>query len=156
MEPLIWLPAMLGFCGRSIDRLSVPGRRRRENAHRASLWFRWSRVVQRRPWAAAISGLVILVVLAIPLFGMHLGFSDEGNNPKSTTTRKAYDLLASGFGAGFNGPLVLAARLSPPGAVGSLWDVVRDRRLNHRPEVVGGVLENECRALLADFFAQRR
>ncbi|MDQ1467780.1 MAG: putative drug exporter of the superfamily, partial [Actinomycetota bacterium] len=118
------LPAMLGFCGRAIDRLSVPGRRRRENAHRASLWFRWSRVVQRRPWAAAISGLVILVVLAIPLFGMHLGFSDEGNNPKSATTRKAYDLLASGFGAGFNGPLVLAARLSPPGDIGSLSQLV--------------------------------
>ncbi|MTD58436.1 nucleoside deaminase [Amycolatopsis pithecellobii] len=42
------------------------------------------------------------------------------------------------------------------GAVGSLWDVVRDRRLNHRPEVVGGVLEQECAALMAAFFAGRR
>ena len=42
------------------------------------------------------------------------------------------------------------------GAVGSLWDVVRDRRLNHRPEVVGGVREDECGALLARFFADRR
>ncbi|HEX4724565.1 MAG TPA: nucleoside deaminase [Pseudonocardiaceae bacterium] len=42
------------------------------------------------------------------------------------------------------------------GAVGSLWDVVRDRRLNHRPEVVGGVLADECAALLADFFAEFR
>lgn len=42
------------------------------------------------------------------------------------------------------------------GAVGSLWDVVRDRRLNHRPEVVGGVLEPECAALLERFFAQHR
>jgi tRNA(adenine34) deaminase len=42
------------------------------------------------------------------------------------------------------------------GAVGSLWDVVRDRRLNHRPEVHGGVLEAECAALLADFFAHQR
>ena len=120
------LPAVLGFCGRAIDRLSVPGRNRRENAHRASMWFRWSRVVQRRPWTAAMSGLVVLVVLAIPLFGMHLGFSDAGNNPKSTTTRKAYDLLAKGFGAGFSGPLVLAARLSPPGDVGVLVPLVAD------------------------------
>jgi tRNA(adenine34) deaminase len=42
------------------------------------------------------------------------------------------------------------------GAVGSLWDVVRDRRLNHRPEVVGGILADECAALLEDFFARRR
>ena len=42
------------------------------------------------------------------------------------------------------------------GAVGSLWDVVRDRRLNHRPEVVGGVLSAECAALLTDFFAGQR
>jgi tRNA(adenine34) deaminase len=42
------------------------------------------------------------------------------------------------------------------GAVGSLWDVVRDRRLNHRPEVVGGILEDECAALLGDFFARHR
>ncbi|GLY81519.1 tRNA adenosine(34) deaminase TadA [Actinoallomurus iriomotensis] len=42
------------------------------------------------------------------------------------------------------------------GAVGSLWDVVRDRRLNHRPEVVGGVLADECGALLTEFFARRR
>lgn len=42
------------------------------------------------------------------------------------------------------------------GAVGSLWDVVRDRRLNHRPEVVGGVLEDECSALLREWFAARR
>jgi tRNA(adenine34) deaminase len=42
------------------------------------------------------------------------------------------------------------------GAAGSLWDVLRDRRLNHRPEVVGGVLEPECSALLRGFFAERR
>jgi tRNA(adenine34) deaminase len=42
------------------------------------------------------------------------------------------------------------------GAVGSLWDVVRDRRLNHRPEVIAGVLEDECSAMLADWFADRR
>jgi len=42
------------------------------------------------------------------------------------------------------------------GAIGSLWDVVRDRRLTHRPEVVGGVLEDECAALLDDFFARHR
>ncbi|MBE7188070.1 tRNA adenosine(34) deaminase TadA [Jatrophihabitans endophyticus] len=52
--------------------------------------------------------------------------------------------------------LVLGAWDPKAGAVGSLWDVVRDRRLNHRPEVVGGVLEDECGALLREFFASRR
>jgi tRNA(adenine34) deaminase len=52
--------------------------------------------------------------------------------------------------------LVFGAYDAKAGAVGSLWDVVRDRRLNHRPEVVGGVLGDECRTLLDDFFAHQR
>ena len=52
--------------------------------------------------------------------------------------------------------LVFGAYDEKAGAVASLWDVVRDRRLNHRPEVLGGVLEDECGQLLRDFFAQRR
>jgi tRNA(adenine34) deaminase len=52
--------------------------------------------------------------------------------------------------------LVFGAWDPKAGAVGSLWDVVRDRRLNHRPEVVGGVREAECSQLLTDFFADRR
>jgi tRNA(adenine34) deaminase len=52
--------------------------------------------------------------------------------------------------------LVFGAFDSKAGAVGSLWDVVRDRRLNHRPEVVSGVLADECGELLRDFFAGQR
>ena len=52
--------------------------------------------------------------------------------------------------------LVFGAYDPKTGAVGSLWDVLRDRRLNHRPEVLGGVLEEECGAVLLDFFAGRR
>lgn len=54
------------------------------------------------------------------------------------------------------GRLVFGAWDPKAGAVGSLWDVVRDRRLNHRPDVVAGVREDECAALLRDFFAARR
>jgi tRNA(adenine34) deaminase len=54
------------------------------------------------------------------------------------------------------GRLVFGAWDPKAGAAGSLWDLVRDRRLNHRPEVVGGVREAETSALLADFFAQKR
>jgi tRNA(adenine34) deaminase len=52
--------------------------------------------------------------------------------------------------------LVFGAYDVKAGAVGSLWDVVRDRRLNHRPEVVPGVLAAESTALLDDFFAHHR
>jgi tRNA(adenine34) deaminase len=52
--------------------------------------------------------------------------------------------------------IVYGAADPKAGAVGSLWDVVRDRRLNHRPEVIRGVLETDCAALLTEFFARRR
>ena len=76
-----------------------------------TLPYRWSRLVQNRPWTAVIVGGVTLLLLAVPTLSIRLGFSDEGNMPKETSTRRAYDLLAEGFGPGFNGPLVLAARL---------------------------------------------
>jgi RND superfamily putative drug exporter len=113
------LPALLGFVGRTIDRFSV-GRRRAAKPREQTVWYRWSRVVQRRPWPAAIGGLAFLVVLAIPLLSMRLAFPDAGANPKSDTTRQAYDLVARGFGAGFNGPLVLAADLPKTADTGAL------------------------------------
>ena len=54
------------------------------------------------------------------------------------------------------GRLVYGAEDPRAGAVGSLWDVLRDTRLNHRPEVIGAVLADECGAVLRDFFAARR
>ena len=104
------LPAVLGFAGRTIDRFSVRRRRVKENDHRASVWFRWSRVVQRRPWTAFLAALAVLIVLAIPFFSMRLGFPDAGSSPTSDTTRRAYDLVAEGFGAGLQRP----ARSSRP------------------------------------------
>ena len=78
---------------------------------RETLSYRWSRVIQHRPWSAVVVGVVVLVVLALPLLGLRLGFSDEGNLPEDTTTRQAYDLLAEGFGPGFNGTMILAAEV---------------------------------------------
>ena len=73
--------------------------------------YRWSRVIQRRPWLSAIAGTLLLLALALPYTEQRLAFSDEGNYPEDTTTRRAYDLLAAGFGPGFNGPLLLAAEV---------------------------------------------
>jgi RND superfamily putative drug exporter len=78
---------------------------------RETLAYRWSRFIQRRPWQTAIGGAVALLLLSVPVLGMRLGFSDEGNYAEDTTTRKAYDLLADGFGPGFNGTFLLAAEL---------------------------------------------
>jgi putative drug exporter of the RND superfamily len=104
------LPALLGFVGRNIDKLSLPHRKRPDGEVRESGWQRWSHVIQRHPWPAAILGLAVLLVLAVPLLSMRLGFTDAGNRPTSDTTRRAYDLVADGFGPGFNGPRLLAAR----------------------------------------------
>jgi RND superfamily putative drug exporter len=102
------LPALLGFVGRNIDKLGLPHRRRAGGVVKESGWTRWSHVIQRHPWPAAIIGLAVLLLLAVPLLSMRLGFTDAGNRPTDDTTRRAYDLVADGFGAGFNGPLVLA------------------------------------------------
>ena len=109
------LPAVLGFVGRNIDKLGLPHRHRAEETERESFWHRWSRVIQRRPWPAFIAGFVVLLVLAIPALDLRLGFSDAGNRPTSDTTRQAYDMLAEGFGPGFNGSLTVVADL-PDGA----------------------------------------
>jgi RND superfamily putative drug exporter len=108
------MPALIGFVGRNIDRLHIPRLRRVETTGRQSFWFRWSRIIQRRPWATGLVGLAVLIGLTIPLFSIRLGLADAGNDPESLTTRRAYDLLSEGFGPGFNGPLLLAAELSGP------------------------------------------
>ena len=104
------LPALLGFAGHNIDRFRIPGRHRVTDGER-SLSYRWSRVVQHRPWPAALLGATALIILALPLFGMRLGSADQGNNPEEFTSRRAYDLLADGFGPGFNGPILVVADL---------------------------------------------
>ena len=110
------LPAMLGFAGRNIDKFHVPRLHSSTSSAeaRAGLWFRWSRTIQRRPWPFAAGALVLLVVLAFPVTRLKLGFPDAGNDPKGTTTRTAYDLLATGFGKGYNGPLIVAVSLPRP------------------------------------------
>jgi len=114
---LTLLPAIFGFAGTAIDRLHIPGLLARPGATTSrGFWRRWSETVQKRPWICAASALAVLAVLAVPFFSMRLAFSDAGNDPASLTTRQAYDLLAEGFGPGFNGPLVVAADLRGPHA----------------------------------------
>jgi RND superfamily putative drug exporter len=96
---------------------------RKEVPTRETVWYRLSRTIQARPWAFAIGGTALLLVLASPLLDLRLGFSDEGNFREETTTRQAYDLLAEGFGPGANGPLAIVAELSSPDDLGVLQDL---------------------------------
>jgi putative drug exporter of the RND superfamily len=109
LAALTLLPAIIGFVGGNIDKFGLPHRRRAERAGRQSVWYRWSRVIQRRPWPALLASAAVLLLLMIPLFGLRLGFGDAGNQPTDQTVRRAYDLMSEGFGPGANGPLLLAA-----------------------------------------------
>jgi len=113
---LTLMPALLAIAGRRIDSLSVPLLRSTEGVDTTSNWFRLSTFIQRHPVWTLVPAVVALLVLATPLFALHLGFSDFGNNPKSTHTRRAYDLLKDGFGPGFNGPLLIVGDFSQGGA----------------------------------------
>ena len=109
---LTLLPALLGFAGHRIDAIRVPGLRAGVPADgRETLWHRWGRQVSAHPWRYLTAGVLVLGLLAGPAFAMRLGMTDNGASPPSLTTRQAYDLVADGFGAGVNGPLVLAVDL---------------------------------------------
>ncbi len=134
------LPAMLGILGMRV--LSRRERRRlaadgAHDVHNTGFWARWAGFVERRPKILAPVALIIMIALVIPVFSLHLGSSDQGNDPANTTTRKAYDLLAEGFGPGSNGPLQLVAELNAAGdqqALTTLADTVR-----HTPGVASVV-----------------
>jgi RND superfamily putative drug exporter len=104
---LTMLPALLARFGARIGARSLA---RRPDARRA-FWPRWAALVTRHPWQALVAGLSIMLVLAVPALSLRLGQSDAGNDPTSLTSRRAYDLLANGFGPGFNGPLQVVAQL---------------------------------------------
>jgi RND superfamily putative drug exporter len=118
LAALTILPAVLSRFG---ERIARPGRRARNSGESSAAreargpWARWASLIQRHPWPGAIAGLAIMLTLAAPALALRLGNSDAGNNPPSSTTRHSYDLLAKGFGSGFNGPLQVVASLPHAG-----------------------------------------
>ncbi|MER5210657.1 MMPL family transporter [Streptomyces sp. NPDC002838] len=108
------LPALLSLIGmRALSR-----RERRRLAEHGpepelptGLAARWSAFVERHPKLLGAIALGVITVLALPTLGLRLGTSDQGNDPETSTTRQAYDLLADGFGPGVNGPLTLVTHV---------------------------------------------
>jgi RND superfamily putative drug exporter len=132
------LPAFLGLAGLRIDRRGRRRRRDRGTDAAASTpqpaaagvvrpgWERWGAHVSSHAWAYAIGVTAALLVLSAPVLGLRLGFPDEGTLPESRTERRAYDLVAAGFGPGINGPLVIAVAMSDdPTVLEPLVDAIR-------------------------------
>ena len=123
---LTLLPALLAIAGRRVDRLRIPGLGSRTPVPaEKTRWYRWSREIQRRPWPAALLSGGLLILLCVPTLSLRLGTNDAGTEPPDKTTRKAYDLLAEGFGPGFNGPFVMVAALPDKGEDAALVDLKR-------------------------------
>ncbi len=120
------LPAMLGFVGHNIDKLRLPWLHDDGTRTRTSIWYRWSRFVQSQPWLLALTGLAVVIALALPVLSLRLGFVDAGNNPTTTQSRQAYDLLSKGFGPGFNGPFVVAIELPSGGDHAAMLAALHD------------------------------
>ncbi|CAM5384961.1 MMPL family transporter [Streptomyces pilosus] len=126
------LPALLSFIGmRALSRRER--RRLAEHGPEPELptgfAARWSAFVERHPKLLGAVAVVVMAVLTLPTLSLHLGTSDQGNDPKTSTTRQAYDLLADGFGPGVNGPLTLVTEVDDAGdrlALDNLGTTLRD------------------------------
>jgi RND superfamily putative drug exporter len=133
---LTLLPALLGFMGPRVlsrrQRAALAAAGGVDDGGRTR-WARWSARLQRAPLVPAVAAVAVIVVLALPFFSLRLGASDQGNDPTTTTTRQAYDLLATGFGPGFNGPLQLTTVVHDPSQAAALQRVVT--AVGNQPDV---------------------
>jgi putative drug exporter of the RND superfamily len=123
---LTLLPALLTIAGRRVDRLRIPGiGRRSPSTDEGTHWYRWSRMIQGRPLLWTLLSGALLLVLCIPTLSLRLGSNDAGTDPAGTTTRTAYDLLAEGFGPGFNGPFAVVGALPGKGEDAGLAELCK-------------------------------
>jgi RND superfamily putative drug exporter len=104
------LPAFLGLAGERINGFGF--KRRNPSTRVGSRWTRWGEHVSRNAWVYAVGVTLSLLALTAPVLSLQLGFPDEGTLPETRTERRAYDLVAEGFGPGINGPLLIAVDVS--------------------------------------------
>jgi RND superfamily putative drug exporter len=127
---LTLLPALIGFLGhrtltRKQRRVLAAGDFNPPEA--SARWARWAELVQVHRLGLGVAALAVMLALAIPASSLRLGIADYGTDPTTTTTttHRAYELLASGFGPGFSGPLELVAPIRSAGQRAAFADVVR-------------------------------
>ena len=109
------LPALLGLLGDRIDSGRLIRRHRPAVRPEETAWWRFGHRVSGRPWPYLLGAVVVLLALATPTLWLQTAFPAAGDAPSGTTHRQAYDLLAEGFGTGFNGPLLVVVDLDAPG-----------------------------------------
>jgi RND superfamily putative drug exporter len=117
LASLTLLPAMLGYLGPKVLRRAERSRlvqQGRQVEQAGGFWLRWAEALGRRPLIPGVVALAVIGVLAIPFFSMRTGLADASTDPQSSTTHQAYQLLAKGFGPGFNGPLLLVGQVTSP------------------------------------------
>jgi RND superfamily putative drug exporter len=112
---LTLLPALLSLLGDRVDRGRLMRRRRRTKRVEETAWWRFAHHVSRRPVPYLLASVAVLLALAAPALSMQTGFPDAGDETTQASHRRAYDLVAEGFGPGFNAPLLLVADLRSPG-----------------------------------------
>ncbi|ABW15071.1 MMPL domain protein [Parafrankia sp. EAN1pec] len=125
------LPALLGFYGSKV--LSRRQRRRMaehgpEPEQPSGFWWRWAKGVERRPAVLAVLSAGVIVLIAIPFLSLRLGSSDLGNGADTKTSKRGYDLLADGFGPGFNGPFMLVTEINSPADLQTMNQAVEAAR----------------------------
>ncbi|MGB7860605.1 MAG: MMPL family transporter [Acidimicrobiia bacterium] len=118
------LPAFLGLAGHRINKYGF-GRRKDRGANPGTGWTRWGQHVSRNALVYTVTVTIALLALAAPVLNLRLGFPDEGTLPATRTERRAYDMVAEGFGPGLNGPLVIAVDISDdPDIVEPLFEAI--------------------------------
>src|SRR5690242_10938493 len=118
LAALTLLPAILAIVGPRINALRVRNRHPADHRKQGA-WARWAAGVVRRPVVSTLVALAILIPLAVPLLSLTLGQKDVAALSTSTTARRAYDLITDNFGAGVNGPLLIAVSLGSPAQASS-------------------------------------
>jgi len=144
ISALTLLPALLSLVGHRIDKLRIPGYGRKAGVDDHTWWLRWSQTIQRRPAIWATLSAIVLIALCIPTLSLRLGSNDAGTDPAGTTTKEAYDLLADGFGPGFNGPFAIVAELPSKGDDAALVELSKTLEKEEGVATVTDVTMNDA------------
>ncbi len=156
LASLTLLPAMLGFLGLKVLRRAerrMLAQHGRQVEQTGAFWLRWAEGLGRRPAIPAVLALAVIAILALPVLSFRTGLLDSSTDPASSTTYQAYQLLAKGFGPGFNGPLDVVGQVNSPADQARFGAFVASART--QPGVAGvlpPVLSPDGKAEVAEVF----